>query len=89
MDKEYPQPDFRIFVSSLSLQAMIALGMVESPISGKKEKDPKQARFLIDTLDMIKDKTQGNLTMEEKHYLEEALTSLKLNYAKLVKEGGV
>ena len=82
MQKEYPQPTFQIFVSSLSLQAMISLGLVESPITGKKEKDLKQAKFLIDTLDMIKEKTSGNLTAEEKAFLEDALANLKINYAK-------
>ena len=86
--QEYPQPDFKIFVSSVSLQATICLGLMESPVSGKVEINMKQAQFLIDTLDMIKDKTQGNLLPEEQEFIEDALSNLKLSYAKVVKEEG-
>lgn len=87
-EQEYPKPDFKIFVSSVSLQATICLGLVESPVSGKVERNMKQAQFLIDTLDMIKDKTQGNLDQEEQEFLEDAISNLKLNYARIIKEEG-
>ncbi|MFC1594442.1 DUF1844 domain-containing protein, partial [Candidatus Omnitrophota bacterium] len=65
-----PEVNLVNFVSSLSIQTLIALGQIESPLSGKKEKNIQQAQFLIDTLDMIKDKTIGNLTLDEANFLE-------------------
>ena len=65
---------------------MIALGLIESPITKKFEKNLRQAKFLIDTLDMIKEKTEGNLSQEEKELLENILSNLKLNYVKVLKE---
>lgn len=58
------------------------MGIIESPITGKIEKNLRQARFIIDTLDMLRDKTSGNLDMNEKAFLEDTIANLKLNYAK-------
>ena len=87
-EQEYPHPDFKIFVSSVSLQATICLGLVESPVTGKKERNMKQAQFLIDTLDMIREKTKGNLLKDEEEFLEDAIANLKLNYSKIIQEEG-
>ncbi len=86
MEQKYVKPTFEIFINSLSLQTMIALGLIESPITKKFEKNLRQAKFLIDTLDMIKEKTEGNLSQEEKELLENILSNLKLNYVKVLKE---
>jgi len=82
-NKEFHQPSFTILVSSLSMQAMISLGKLESPISGKKEENLEQARFLIDTLGILKDKTEGNLNQEEARFLEDTLFHLRMNYVEV------
>ncbi len=79
-EQKFHQPSFTIFISSLSMQAMIAMGSLENPVTKKKEANPEQARFLIDTLDIIKQKTEGNLTKEESHFLEESLYHLRMGY---------
>lgn len=82
-----PEPDFNFFITTLSLQAAIALGEVENPVTKKKEEDFTQAKFLIDTLGMLKDKTKGNLTAEEGNLLENVLYELRMQYiAKTKKE---
>jgi len=75
-----PEADFKFFVTTLSLQASIALGHLENPSTGKTEKDPAQAKFLIDTLAMLQEKTKGNLTKEEGQLLENLLYELRLAY---------
>lgn len=80
----YRQPTFTIFLSSLSMQAMIALGRLENPLTKKIEKNLEQARFLIDTFGIIKEKTKGNLTKEEENFLEEALFNLRMIYVEEV-----
>lgn len=81
-EKEFvvPNPDFNFFITTLSLQASIALGQVPNPVSKKTEEDLTQAKFLIDTLGMLQEKTKGNLTKEEMELLENLLYELRMVY---------
>lgn len=67
--------DFGQFLSSLSMQAMAAL-----------EENLDQARYLIDTLGMLQEKTKGNLTPQEAELLEGVLYELRMKYAAKVKQ---
>ena len=84
-----PEADFSFFITTLSLQASIALGNVLNPATNKKEEDLSQARFLIDTLSMIKEKTKGNLTSEESGLLENLLYELRMQFINKSKSEGV
>jgi len=75
-----PEPDFSFFITTLALQASIALGQVPNPVTNKTEEDLTQARFLIDTLGMLKEKTVGNLSAEEGSLLENLLYELRTRY---------
>ena len=75
-----PQPTFSFFVTTLALQAAIALGYVPNPANNQKEEDLSQAKFLIDTLDMLKEKTKNNLKPEETNALENVLYELRMQY---------
>ena len=75
-----PTPDFNFFITTLALQASIALGQIPNPATDKLEEDPTQAKFLIDTLDMLKEKTKGNLNSEEDTLLENLLYELRMVY---------
>lgn len=56
------------------------MGKVKNPLTDKLEKDLAQAQFSIDMLGMLEEKTKGNLSEEEKKYLELALYELRMNY---------
>lgn len=86
-NEAYHQPTFSIFISSLGMQAMIAMGKLENPMTKKKEKNYDQARFLIDTLGVIQEKTKGNLTPEEDTAIEEYLYNLRMMYIEEKKSG--
>ncbi len=75
-----PEPDFAFFVTTLALQATIFLGVIVNPATNKKEEDLTQAKFIIDTLGMLKDKTKGNLSPEESNLLENVLYELRIQY---------
>lgn len=75
-----PEPDFKFFITTLSLQASIALGQIANPATNKKEEDLTQAKFLIDTLGMLKEKTKGNLVPEEESLLDNLLYDLRMHY---------
>jgi hypothetical protein len=75
-----PEPDFKFFITTLTLQASIALGHMANPGTGKTEEDVVQAKFLIDTLGMLQEKTKGNLAQEEADLLENLLYELRVAY---------
>ena len=81
----YHQPTFTVFLSSLTMQAMMALGKLENPLSGKTEVNSEQARFLIDTIEIIQEKTKNNLNAEEAKLLDESLFNLRMMYVEAKK----
>jgi len=82
-----PEPDFNFFVTTLALQAAIALGNVANPVTNQKEEDLTQAKFLVDTLGMLKDKTKGNLSKEEGDFLDNLLYELRTQYISKIQGG--
>lgn len=79
-DAGLPEPTFSVFLSSLSMQAMMALGELPIPGTNQRREDLEQARYLIDTLGLLQQKTQGNLTPDEAQFLDNALYELRLRY---------
>ncbi|PIQ85958.1 MAG: hypothetical protein COV73_05280 [Candidatus Omnitrophica bacterium CG11_big_fil_rev_8_21_14_0_20_43_6] len=75
-----PEPDFKFFITTLALQTSIALGHMANPATGKIEEDPAQAKFLIDTIAMLQEKTKGNLNQEEAGLVENLLYELRVAY---------
>lgn len=75
-----PDADFNFFVTTLALQASISLGQIPNPVTNKKEEDLTQAKFLIDTLGMLKEKTRNNLSAEEAGVLDNLLYELRTQY---------
>ena len=75
-----PEPNFNFFITTLAMQATIALGEAPNPMTKSTEQDLIQAKFLIDTLGVLQDKTKGNLTDEESKLLEELLYGLRMSY---------
>lgn len=73
---------FSNFVMGLASAALIELGVVEDPQSHKKRKNIELARQHIDMLEMLKQKTQGNLSPEESKLMESVLTDLKIQFVK-------
>ena len=56
------------------------LGKVRNPVTGEIERNLEGAKGLIDTLEMLKAKTEGHRKPEEDRFLDEALKELRLNY---------
>lgn len=82
--KELPPLDFSTFILSLSTSVLMNLGVVENPVTKKTEKEPKVAKQTIDLIELLKDKTKGNLTDDEQALLDEVLKELRLWYCKAV-----
>ena len=60
--------------------AMQQLGKIKNPLTDKIDRDLAAAQSSIDLLDMLKEKTKGNLHAEEDRLLTQVLQELKLNY---------
>jgi hypothetical protein len=60
--------------------AMQQMGKIMNPITGKVEKNLEQARYSIDILSMLKEKTRGNLSDDLERLLDSALLQLRMNY---------
>ncbi|MDP8265543.1 MAG: DUF1844 domain-containing protein [Candidatus Aceula meridiana] len=85
--QDLPKVDFLAYITSLAFQAMVFLGEVPSPVTNKIEKNLPQAKFLIDTLVLIREKTTGNLNEQEDKLLSTSVYELQMKYAALTKEG--
>lgn len=73
--------NFINYVSSLAFQALIFLGEIPNPMDeSKTETNLPQAKFLIDTLILIREKTKGNLTGEEENLLNASVYELELKF---------
>jgi hypothetical protein len=77
-----PEVNFNSLIFSLSSSVLLHLGEIADPQSGEKRVDIALAKHTIDTIAMLKEKTQGNLAEEEKKFLDSILADLRLRYVK-------
>ena len=82
-----PEAKFDLFVSGLAMEALIALGDMPHPVTRRQSANLQQAKYLIDVLGIIEEKTRGNLSVDEGKLLEDALYQLRMRY--LSKSSGV
>lgn len=75
-----PPASFEILVSMLFTQAMSMLGQIPDPQTGKPSINKPYAKYNIDTLEMLGEKTKGNLSDSESKMLSEALHALRMTY---------
>jgi hypothetical protein len=74
--------NFSTFVLSLASATFIELGLVEDPLSKKMQTNLPAAKQNIDLLQILQDKTRGNLDDEERGLLERILRDVRLQYVK-------
>ncbi len=71
---------FISLIQQYQMQTWISLGKLKNPATDKFERDLKIAKLHIDLLEMLQEKTRGNLSEEEEKLLEQTLVNLRLNY---------
>ncbi len=82
-DKSHDTPRSDLFVQfvfGLMQSGMMQLGKLMNPVTHKLEKDLAAAQSTIDLLVMLREKTRGNLDKTESDLLNNAISSLQLNY---------
>jgi len=67
-------------VTMFQTAAMQQMGKIQNPATDKVERDLDQAQMSIDMLEMLKEKTKGNLKPEEEQFISNVLRELRLNY---------
>jgi hypothetical protein len=81
-----PEINFSTFIISLSTQALMHLGEIADPVSGRAETDLAGAKQMIDILSLLQQKTRGNLDAGEQQLVEEILYDLRMRYVDAVKK---
>jgi Domain of unknown function (DUF1844) len=86
IEESLPEIKFSTFMISLSTQALMHLGEIPNPMSGKSETDVPVAKQMIDILGMLQEKTRGNLDAAEQKLMEDILFDLRMKYVEAVKK---
>lgn len=72
--------NFMTFLFSLAGAVQMSLGVVPNPQTGKTEKNLKVAKETIDILEMLQQKTKGNLTKDEEDLFEHILYEVRMKF---------
>ncbi len=75
-----PNVTFSTFVMSLASSALVHLGEVPNPETGKTERNEELARHTIDVLSMIDEKIRVGLADEESRLLRDVLYELRMKF---------
>ena len=78
-----PEGNFAALISMLATQALFAMGLLH--VKGQEEREPdlEMAKYNIDMLDVLEEKTKGNLSEEEQAVLSTTLSELRMGYVKV------
>ncbi len=76
------------FIMMQAQQAALCLGQIPHPSSGKPEVNLEAARMFIDHLEIVKEKTRGNLSKDEEKILTSILSELQLAFVHVAKGSG-
>ena len=75
---------FAQLIMQQSNMAMLLLGKVPNPQTGETIRDIEAARLFIDQLEMLEEKTRGNLNKDEENLLKQSLMSLRMAFVEAV-----
>ena len=84
--QDLPPASFEMLVTTFASEAMIALGQVPNPFSNEYTISWEHARYTIDMLQVLQDKTKNNLSTEEAAMIETILHQLRLAFVTLQNE---
>lgn len=84
--EDLPEISFSTFVIGLSTQALMHLGEIPNPLSGKIENALPVAKQMIDLIGILREKTRGNLDQGEAKLVEDILYDLRMRYVEAVKK---
>ncbi|MBV2169577.1 MAG: DUF1844 domain-containing protein [Bdellovibrio sp.] len=77
------EASFSVLIMSIASSAVMAMGLAPHPQSGEVSKDKNMARFNIDLLLVLQEKTKGNLSGDEAKFLENLISDLQMKYVSI------
>lgn len=80
MSEQTLEASFSTLALSIASSAMMSLGYAPNPNTGETETDLNMAKFNIDLLQLLEEKTKNNLTEEEDKFLKQILSDLRMRY---------
>jgi len=81
--QQMPPASFETLISTMTTQALFAMGAIPDPRTGQRVAHLELARHHIDMLSILEEKTEGNLTDEETNLLKQTLYELRQRYIQL------
>ena len=75
---------FAQMVMQFASTALVLMGRMPNPMTGKTETDLDHARMFIDQLEMLEVKTKGNLSTDEQHLLKQNLLTVRMAFVQAV-----
>ena len=77
---DFPMPpaSLELLLTTLATEALMSLGQIPHPATGQLTTHPNQAKYLIDTIDVLREKTKGNLTPDEQQTIDSLLHQLRM-----------
>ena len=85
--RDMPPPHVAELVNIIAMQAMAGMGLLATPNGERIPPDMEVAKHFIDLLQLLEDKTKGNLTPEEKTLLEQTLYDLRMTFVQIAGGG--
>lgn len=82
--KKPVEASFMQFVGGMAMQTLVHLGKMSNPLNNETKIDLPNAKYSIDLLSILQDKTKGNLTSEESEHLANLLRDLRMEYVSVV-----
>jgi hypothetical protein len=77
------EASFSVLLTSLASSAVMALGLAPNPQTHEVHKDRHMAKFNIDLLSVLKEKTKGNLSQDECRFLDALLSDLQMKFIQM------
>ncbi len=77
---QMPPASFEMLITTMATEAMISLEQIPHPVTGKPMQNLDHAKYFIDTLEVLQEKTKGNLTSDEEKAISDLMHQLKLAF---------
>jgi hypothetical protein len=88
-DMPMPPASLELLLTSLATEALMAMGQLPHPATGNMQVQRSQAKYLIDMVEILRDKTKGNLTPGEQQLIENLLHQLRMVFVETANQPGV
>lgn len=86
MSDQLPEASFLNFLSGLGSQGLMQLGAIPNPQTGERQLNLPFARYTVDLIRVLRDKSEGNRSAEEDEYLRTMITELEARLAQVEAE---